>query len=327
MPRVSIVVPVYNGAKYIREAIGSVLRQTFTDFELIVIDDGSNDATPSILNEFHDRRLTVRAYPNAGLATSRNRGLNCATCELIAFLDADDLWLPDKLQLQVAALDENRQAALAYGWTDYIDGDGRPSHSGQHACDHGLVLERLLVSNFIENGSNPLIRRTALTECGEFDQSLDAAEDWDLWLRLAMRFPFAVVPQTLVLYRVHPESMSSSDVIRQERCALDVIDRAFRSSGAAPALRQQSIANLYKCLTYRALTMPVSRERGWIGLRFVRLAVQHDWSMLAQWRIGAIAMSKIGVALMLPPRVQRVWLNVIGCLRGSNVQQTEHIGL
>jgi len=314
MPRVSIILPVYNGAKTIRATIQSALHQTFTDFELIVIDDGSCDSTRSILDECRDPRVTVRTYPNRGLAISRNRGLSLAGGEFVAFLDADDLWLPDKLRLQLAALDEDHEAALAYAWTDYIDDIGRPMHPGQHARNSGAVLDELLVNNFIETGSNPVIRRGAIAECGGFDESLSAAEDWDLWLRLAMRFRFVVVPQTLLLYRVHPDSMSSADVIRQERCSLQVIEQAFHRVGASQSLKRQSVANLYKYLTYRALTPPLSRGMATIALRFWRSAVTRRPALLVRSTFTTIALLKIAAALVLPFHAQRVLLETIRAL-------------
>jgi glycosyltransferase involved in cell wall biosynthesis len=316
MPRVSVILPVYNGATTIRKTIVSALQQTFSDFELIVIDDGSHDSTLSVLDEFRDRRLIVRAYSNAGPATSRNRGLNFANGEMVAFLDADDVWSADKLESQLAALDEHPEAALAYVWTDYIDGADRLIHRGQHPCNSGWVLDSLLLSNFLETCSNPMVRRDAITECGGFDESLIAGEDWDMWLRLAMRYPFAVVKRPLVLYRVHPGSTSSSDVLRLEHCCLEVIERAFRRANAPQNLKRQSIANLYLYLTARALTPPLSRESGRLALRFLRSAVRLQPSLLVRSTLPTtIAVAKIGAALMLPSGVQRVLVDVARSLR------------
>ncbi|HBL15031.1 MAG TPA: glycosyl transferase family A, partial [Cyanobacteria bacterium UBA11162] len=107
--------------KTIKETIESILNQTFVDFELIVINDGSTDSTVDIVTSIQDSRLQVFSYPNAGLAASRNRGIDRATGKYISFIDADDLWTPDKLERQLKALEENPQAAVAYSWTDCID--------------------------------------------------------------------------------------------------------------------------------------------------------------------------------------------------------------
>ncbi len=118
---ISVRIPVFNGEKTIKETIDSILNQFFQNIELIIIDDGSKDKTLEIIKNISDSRIKVFSYPNAGLSASRNRGISLAKGELISFIDADDLWTPDKLQAQWQALQENPQAAVAYSWTDYID--------------------------------------------------------------------------------------------------------------------------------------------------------------------------------------------------------------
>jgi glycosyltransferase involved in cell wall biosynthesis len=120
MPLISVIIPVYNGEKTIKETIEAVLNQTFSDFELIVINDGSQDSTLDIVSSIQEARIKVFSYPNAGQAISRNRGLSHACGEFIAFLDADDLWTPDKLEAQLKALQANPQAGVAYSWTAWI---------------------------------------------------------------------------------------------------------------------------------------------------------------------------------------------------------------
>jgi glycosyltransferase involved in cell wall biosynthesis len=316
MPRVSVIVPVYNGAKTIREAIQSALQQTFSDFELVVINDGSDDSTLSILDDFRDPRIRVQSYSNAGLEISRNRGLNSTTGEIVAFLDADDVWLPEKLRLQVAALDEHPEAALAYAWSDYIDAAGRLIHPGRHSSDSGWVLDSLMVNgNFVGPGSNPAIRRDAIAECGWFDESLGAAGDWDMCLRLAARYPVAVVKEPLVLYRIHRDARSSADVLRQERWCLEVLQRAFQRTSAPADLKRQSMANLYAYLTIRALVPPVSRSSSRVAMRFLRSAVQFEPLFLVRSTFPTVALVKIGAALMLPSGAQRAVLDAARWLR------------
>ncbi|NER48248.1 MAG: glycosyltransferase family 2 protein [Symploca sp. SIO1A3] len=125
MPTISVIIPAYNAQKTIQETINSVLNQTFSDFELIVINDGSQDSTLEIVSSISDRRMRVYSYPNAGPQKSRNRGIAQATGEYVSFLDADDLWRADKLEAQLQALQGNSQAAVAYSWTDYINESGQ----------------------------------------------------------------------------------------------------------------------------------------------------------------------------------------------------------
>ncbi|MHC5825871.1 MAG: glycosyltransferase, partial [Nostoc sp.] len=202
LPIISVIIPAYNSEKTIKETIQSVLNQTFTDFELIIINDGSQDSTLEVVTQIQDPRIKVFSYSNAGGNVSRNRGLERAGGEFVSFLDADDLWTPDKLQSQLKALQENVTAKVAYSWTDYIDTKGQFLFSGKRINVNGNIYEDLLLNNFLENGSNPLISKKALITLGGFDEFLSAAQDWDMWLRLASKFDFVCVPCVQILYRI-----------------------------------------------------------------------------------------------------------------------------
>ena len=155
---ISVIIPVFNGEQTIEETINSILDQTFQDIEIIIINDGSTDATLEIVENISDSRIKIFSYPNAGLSASRNRGIDRAKGEYISFIDADDLWTPDKLELQWQALQKNPQAAVAYSWTDYIDESSKFIKSGRRITINGDAFSKLLITNFLENGSNPLIR-------------------------------------------------------------------------------------------------------------------------------------------------------------------------
>ncbi|CAD0226083.1 glycosyltransferase [Planktothrix agardhii 1806] len=265
MPKISVIIPVYNGEKTIQKTIESVLQQTWQDFELIVINDGSQDATLEILSSIQDPRLRILSYSNAGLASSRNRGITEATGEYISFLDADDLWTPDKLEAQFQALEEHPEAAVAYSWTDYIDQSSQFLHSGRHITINGNVYQHLLVNNFLENGSNPLIRKQALNQVGGFDSSINSVADWDMWLRLAAGYQFVAVPLPQILYRVSARSMSSQ-IKNQERECLKVIEKAFKSAPESQQnLKCLSLSNLYKYLTFKAIEDSPSRQNAGIA--------------------------------------------------------------
>ncbi|MFM6395643.1 glycosyltransferase family 2 protein [Planktothrix sp.] len=163
MPLISVVIPTYNAEKTIEETIHSVLNQTVSDLELIVVNDGSTDSTLEIISKFTDPRLKVFSYPHSGANSARNRGLEQASGEYISFIDADDLWTPDKLELQLKVLQENPEAKVAYSWTDCIDESSQFLRRGGHVTVNGDVYLHLLVANFLENGSNPLMRTGAFT--------------------------------------------------------------------------------------------------------------------------------------------------------------------
>jgi glycosyltransferase involved in cell wall biosynthesis len=242
MPTISIIIPAYNAEQTILETIKSAQQQTFSDFELIVINDGSKDRTIEILQDVKDERLKIFSYENAGSATARNRGISHATGEFITFLDADDLWTPDKLELQLAALKQHPEAGVAYSWTCNIK-EGECIHYVKPVFE-GNVYENLLLCNFISNGSNPLIRREAIESVGEFDTTLKSSEDRDYWLRIAARWHFIVVPKAQILYRLSSSS-KSNNLERMKQASLMALEKAFR---AAPPelqyLKNQSFSNV-----------------------------------------------------------------------------------
>ena len=241
-PTASVGIPVYNGAATIAATIDSILAQTHTDFELIVIDDGSTDNTGEIVATFDDPRLRLLRFENAGLAASRNRAMQVARAEYISFIDADDLWTPDKLADQLQALRDSPRAAVAYSFTDYIDDAGEHLRSGSHITVDGDALPHLLLTDFLENGSNVMVRRSACERVGGFDENLPAAEDWDFLLKLAARYPFVCVPKPQILYRLTDSAMSF-DVKRQERAWLDVLERAFDSVPTPFSSEERRVGN------------------------------------------------------------------------------------
>ena len=302
MPSISVVVPVFNGEQTIKETLESVLKQTFTNFELIVINDGSQDKTLEVISSIKDNRLQVYSYPNASLAASRNRGITRATSEYIAFIDADDIWTSDKLEAQFNALQANPDAAVAYSWTDYIDEHSQFLRRGSHIAINGDILPQLLVMDFLENGSNPLIRKQAFIEVGNFDESLTAAEDWDMLLRLARRYHFVAVPSPQILYRISANSMSAK-VLQQEAETLKVIECAFNQAPESlQYLKKQSLANLYKYLTYKAMEGQPKTENGLTSARFLFQAVKNDPSLLKAKVMGKI-LFKISAMILLPPQL------------------------
>jgi glycosyltransferase involved in cell wall biosynthesis len=226
MPLVSVIIPTYNAEKTIHETVTSVFKQTLSDLELIIINDGSTDKTLEVLSTIDDPRLKIFSYPNAGVAVSRNRGLSKATGQYISFLDADDLWTPDKLEAQYQALQDNPQAAVAYSWTDYVDESGQFLGVCARATNNGNLYQLLLLADVIGSGSNPLIKAEAIAKVGEFDPAVVPTEDWDMWIRLAEHFRYVAVPAVHVLYR-QLQNSGSSNMRKMEVSSLRVLDKVF----------------------------------------------------------------------------------------------------
>ncbi len=280
MPFISVVIPVFNGEKTIYETIDSVLQQTFSQFELIVINAESTDSTLEVISQIKDSRIEVFSYPKANVAVNRNRGFHHSSCDFITFLDADDLWTPDKLEAQYRALVENSKAMVAYSWTNCIDETDKFLRRCSYINWTGDVYHKLLLDDFIGNGSNVMIRRDAFTEVGGFDESLSNAQDTDMWLRLAASYHFVVVPEPQILYRISANSMSS-DILALEKSNLQVIQRAFahQKAEALQHLKQYSIANLYKYLSYKVLDVPPGQQKTLLAARVLALSIKSDLSL------------------------------------------------
>jgi glycosyltransferase involved in cell wall biosynthesis len=248
MPTISVIVPIYNGERTILETIESVQQQTFSDFELIVINDGSTDRTLERLATVKDSRIKVVSYENGGVSVARNHGMAHATGEFISFIDADDLWTPDKLELQLAALQKHPEAGVAYSWTSNMSDEGKSFDIGHSPIFTGNVYPELLVTNFIANGSNLLIRREAIESVGDFDPALSGCADWDFYVRLAARWHFVVVPKLQILYRQSSGSMSSK-IETMEKENIFVIEKIFQTAPPElQSLKNQSLAIMYQYL-------------------------------------------------------------------------------
>ncbi|MCT7984809.1 glycosyltransferase family 2 protein [Laspinema sp. A4] len=250
MPIISVIVPAYNAEKTIVETLHSVQNQTFSDWEVLMIDDGSSDRTLQIVTELKDPRIQVFSYPNAGVAVARNHGIMKATGDYIAFLDADDLWTPDKLELQLRVLQDNPEAGVAYSWNYYQYENPADSYADTSPRFQGNVYPDLLIKNFLQNGSNPLVRKEAIASVGFFDPTIKSCEDWDYYLRLARNWPFVLVPKVQVIYRQSSDSVSSNIEVMEDYL-LRLINRTFQSvPQELKHLKNQSISWVYKYVAH-----------------------------------------------------------------------------
>jgi glycosyltransferase involved in cell wall biosynthesis len=230
MPWVSVIIPTYNRAAYLAGAVQSVLDQTFQDLEIIVVDDGSTDETPAVMASFRRAVRYLRQDHSGLIGALRNRGIQEATGTFIAFLDSDDLWLPDKLERQVAYAERHREFGMVYsdGWF-FDDRTGRDQcrmHDHVSAAS-GWIGPLLLQQCFIQT-PGVLLRRAILEETGLFaeDSDMNVAEDWELWLRIAARHQIGYVDQPLFRVRLHAGSHSRMDPWTSHQLNLALIERA-----------------------------------------------------------------------------------------------------
>lgn len=228
----SVVIAAHDQGRWLGEAIEDVRAQTFPDWELVVVDDGSTDDTPAVVRRFAgDPRIRGLRVARAERSAARNRGIAASSAPYVAFLDGDDRWRPEKLARQVAALDAAPDAALCYTPARFVDPAGRPLPlRTPKRTLAGRVFPALVRVNWIILAS-VLVRRACLDVAGVFPLlPVYGCEDWDLWLRLARRWPFAVVDEELTLYRQHAANTAARQLLES---ALLVVDRTFADPAVA----------------------------------------------------------------------------------------------
>lgn len=229
MPKVSVVIPAYNTLAYLPQSLASALGQTFTDFDVLIVNDGSTDAIEAWAAQLTDPRVRLVTQANQGLPGARNTGITDTEGEYIAFLDGDDLWKPDKLAKQVALLDSRPEVGLVHTSVSFIDARGDAISSPVAAHGDGDVYREFLTFNefyMVRCGSTPLVRRACFGKVGLFDPSLKFAEDWEMWTRVAAHYHVATIAENLVLYRQHASNLTKNYAIMTPHFT-KIIERAF----------------------------------------------------------------------------------------------------
>ena len=233
---VSVVIPAFNCEKYIAECIDSVLNQSYQDFEIIIIDDGSTDGTVKTVSGYEDDRIKLfHQEGNSGSGAARNYGVEKASGQWIAFVDADDTWLPDKLQKQLAecSSQEWSHTDLFFLGGIYPKDTKATAFTSKHS---GHILDDLLVENSIGT-SSVIIKKKTFLDFGGFNTELRALQDWDLWLRVAEKHEICYIDEPLVYYRVHSSSVSRN-VRKTMPCHINLIERVFSEKGPGRQSKQ-----------------------------------------------------------------------------------------
>jgi len=234
-PTVSVIIPTYNRANLIGRAIQSVLNQTYKDFELIIVDDGSTDNTKEVIKEFQkkDKKINyIRHEKNKGGSAARNTGIKLARGAYIAFLDSDDEWLPEKLERQIKAFEESgSQVGVIYTEFAVVSTNGKSMRERNKNLRYqglrGSILEELLISNCVGTTSTVMVKRECFKEVGGFDEALWSCQDWDLWLRLAKVYQFKYIPSFLVNVYVHGNQITT-DVDAGAKGLERLLDKHYR---------------------------------------------------------------------------------------------------
>ncbi|QIT56557.1 glycosyltransferase [Aquisalimonas sp. 2447] len=212
-PLVSVVTPTYNRADYLRIAIDSVLAQTYPHFEHLVIDDGSEDSTPRLMDEYGDERVRYFRQENQGQSVARNVGIEQSRGDYICFLDSDNAWVPEKLQQQIEAFESYPDVGVVYGDNIFIDAWGNDLGGRNMLRFSGRITEALLGDNFVSMNTT-MSRADVLREAGGFDPADRYAEDYGLWLRVSLHESFLYLPRLWAYYRIMENQISSDKLTR-----------------------------------------------------------------------------------------------------------------
>jgi glycosyltransferase involved in cell wall biosynthesis len=215
MPRVSVIVPAYNAAIYLPYAIDSVLAQTYRDWEIVIVNDGSTDHTGAVVEPYQAMlgdRLQFIEQPNRGLSAARNTGLRAARGEFMAMLDADDVWLPHRLARGVAVLDSHPETGLVHAKVVRIDVHGSITGQPKVAPEYlsGRIARHIYTRRAHIVCPTVLFRKRCLQTAGWFDEAMQATEDRDLWFRIALRYEIAFIDEVVAQYRLSPTSITSN---------------------------------------------------------------------------------------------------------------------
>lgn len=273
--------PVFNGERYLKATLASVFAQTYPEIELVVVDDGSTDRSLEILDALGDRVVVVRQQ-NRGPAAARNLGVQTAKGKWIAFLDADDIWEPEKIQRQLAHCGK-----FSWSYTDsvFMGGvnDGRRDSEFTPKFQ-GRVLDKLICSNFVST-STVMVLRQAFLEAGGFDESLRSIQDWELWVRLAGRYEVGYLDEPMMRYRIHSASTSrgTRNTLPNH---LKVIEKMFAPGSVGEPLRH--LMPMAKAKSY-GICAQIAEEEGdyAYALQCALQAVRHQPSQWIRWEMAA----------------------------------------
>jgi glycosyltransferase involved in cell wall biosynthesis len=313
-PLVSVVMPACNAEPFIEETLRSVFNQTYSNLEILVVDDGSRDCTPHIVENLARRepRIRLLRQSNKGVAAARNLGIQQAQGDYIAPLDADDIWYPTKIQKQVQALEQTREAAAVYTWSVSIDEKSCFLDAGPKWDLEGEIYLPLVLRNFVGNASVPMFRRSALQLVGGYNEKLRACnaqgcEDWELCLRVAERFPFRVVQDYLVGYRCYSESMSYNHEAMWRSYALVMEGIRRRHEEIPHHVYRWSKSIFFLYLTHKSNSSGDLRS----SLRWLLRAVAEDPAVLLLPWVGRCIFTRfVRMGFYLITRNERAWKTV-----------------
>ena len=297
-PTISVLMPVFNADRYLRQAIDSILSQTFGDFEFICVDDGCTDGSTQILKDYarHDSRMVILTRSNGGVTSALNTGLAVARGGYVARMDADDVAEPFRLERQLEYMDAHPECAAVGCWVIHIDASGAETQRNERCLTHEEITDSVWDGNA---GALPhfgaFIRRNLLTQIGNYREQFPTAQDLDLYLRLSEIGLLANVPQFLMRYREHETSVGVSRAKQQACNAREILRQAYERRGMKLPDRLAKWENFYTLVNrsqwcWRALEegrYADARKHAWCVLRS-RPGRRNSWHLAFHAALGPV---------------------------------------
>ncbi|MEW6530059.1 MAG: glycosyltransferase [Thermodesulfobacteriota bacterium] len=306
-PLVSVTICCYNSEEYIAATLQSVLNQTFDNFEIVVVNDGSTDRTEQIVKSFSDARIQYHLQENSGVGATRNRAVDLSRGKYVAFLDHDDLWEPTKLEKQIPLLETQPEVGLVYSDCYYINPHGERfatyfAYQGVEPCRGDALLALVKYGCFMQLPS-VIVRKEALVEVGKFDPRYNIVEDYDTWMKIAARHAVDYVGEPLCSYRVHSANTSRIQQERGYQEVLNLVTEWMRCRDLAAEVRaeldrqyaQYAVSYLYWLLSRGKLVAASARSVGFTFTELKHLCApwSPDWRPKGSWRRASHAMKVI----------------------------------
>jgi glycosyltransferase involved in cell wall biosynthesis len=304
-PLVSVVIAAYNAEAFISETIQSIQAQTYQNFEVIIVDDGSHDRTAEIVKSFaeNDDRIKLIQQQNTGVAASRNLAIQHSSGKYIAPIDADDIWYPERLSKHVYCLETSDEiVGLVYSWSMYLNEAGEIkgySPFGQLGAVEGNVLAMLVFYNFLDNACTTMFRRACLDRVGYYNCDLETCEDWDLYLRIAEHYQFRIVPEYLIGYRQYNGSMSTK-CVTMSKFYESIMSRIYQRHPELPNyVRHWANTLFYNNL----LSKSYLAEDYHLMFRWIYCSLKNDFALLLRpgiYKVTLIAIAKTLLGVLMP---------------------------
>ncbi len=292
MKKVSVIIPAYNKAEYTRRTVESILAQTYSNIEILVVDDGSKDNTAAIMAGYKDHiRFIEKA--NGGACSARNEGIRKATGECVAFLDCDDLYCREKIEKCVNYLETNPHFGFVYTGAYFIDEHDAVVGQYDHPCSkEGHIATDLVLGNFICN-STVVVKKTILDKVGLFDETIFPPADWDLWLRLSQVSQAGYLREPLTKYRI-VDNYIFNRLEQARREEIYVLEKFFKSSADCGVLKNRAFSNFYLRFAQSAF-ISGDRQKFWTDCK--QCFNIHPWNI----KLYAIVLA----ALLMPQKLQK----------------------